>query len=1143
MSLAMAARSQTPAGTSIRNTAVLEYNGGRGVVHTLTSDEVTIIVGEGALRLVKSAEKTEVGLWDTLVYTFEIQNIDHVPLTNISVRDTLPRMLRVIHTEPSALVAGNTVEWQIPLLATGETRIHKLSCQVKKTAHQETFKNSAVYSADGGIRGRSNRVSTTWLPWPEAVLEKSADLEAVYIGDTLTYFLSVANTGPMPLSQIQVADSLPDGFQFLDASSDIDRSEQKLIWNIETLAPGTGRSLSFRGIVTADVCGDTLHNTASLSTFEGAQSRSGTVTVCHGHGAGLEILKLAPDSVFWAGDTLTYDLILTSSGVRTGRDVTVLDTLPPNLAFVSATHQGHHHNQIVSWHLGDLPAGYHDTLRVAACVRIPIEDNTTINNEVWARTAFGARDSSSWEIRVHSKPDASLKKTVNLESCSTGDTLTYTLQVRHTGTTPEINQLTVTDTLPAGLSCLNASQKVDTTGGILSWHINRLGYQKTETLEFKALVNTQMSGQTLRNTAVLTADGMEEKTSSAESEFHGNGVGIEIIKEAADSLYNAGDTLTYDLILSNGGLRAGHSIVVKDTLPDALEYLASTHKGMHKNQIVTWRLGDLESGYHDTLRVTVSIRTPVEDQTVVNNEVWAYASQGAQDSSNWRIVVTSLPELVLKIDGPSIASPGDTITYRLIYSNIGTATAFEPVVRDTLPDVLAYVDASGEHIYISDAKAVHWHLPPLSPGDQDTLYLYARVHDDASNEDEIVNSAWLSYKQASRVAIATCVTETVPPGKMLFAYITVDKKMAAEYDTLTYCITYGSLNRDIQDTVHVFNDLPYEVEWIDNCCINKLSAKHFAYDPVLHSIHYTHIGLRANQPDSICFKTRVRHPILPGVQLIENQALVYTHIDTARTVDDPRTDSVTRLIKPFIEIKKTVNRKVSQVGDILSYTVTIRNKSSITSLNTLTIHDLIPEGFRYQKGTSILDSIQIENPQQSPQGKRILMRWDLNTPLKPEQSMRLKYRLIVGLSTRQGEHENLVSASGVTPDGFEIGSDEASAAVLVRQGAFDERGFIFGKVYEDLNLNGLHDRQEPQLENIELIMEDGTRVKTDEFGKYSIPNVEHGQHVLRLNEHTLPKNKRVLTNAFEHLEDPKSQLIMVPPGHMVKANFAVETTE
>ena len=1137
----MPLQGQTPAGTSITNTADLFYDSGGDVEQVIPSNPVTTIVGEGSLRVVKTANQTQVSLWDTLVYTFEIQNIDNVPLTHISVRDTLPRMLYVIHAEPSALVAGNAVEWQIPSLESGETRTYKLYCQVFKTAYQKTFENSAVYSADGGIRGRSNRVITTWLPWPEVNLNKSADLDQVYTGDTLTYSIRVANTGPMPLTQIQVTDSLPDGFEFLDAEPGLTPADGLLVWNLPALVTGAERILSFRGIVTTDVHGETLYNTASLSTAEGAAASATASTAFMGQGVGIQIEKETSRSVFWAGDTLTYDLILSNAGVRSGHQIVVRDTLPDDLQYIGSTHGGSHNNQIVVWQLDKLKSGAQDTLRVTTWIRVPVDDYTLIRNNAWAYSSEGSRDSSGWAIRVRSASWIDLEKTADQSDVFAGDTLTYRLEVRNRGTT-RLSEITVQDSLPSGTDFISANLPVDTTGGILTWTIEQLNYQETASLIFRTLVGS-IDGHDLTNTAFLVCEDTLKASSKHTVSYHGDGVGIEIVKEAADSLYNAGDTLTYDLILSNGGLRSGHSIVVRDTLPDALAYLGSTHEGAHHDQIVTWHLGDLEPGYHDTLRVTAGIRIPIEDQTVVNNEVWAYASQGAQDSSSWRIVVTSLPDLILEITGPEMASPGDTIRYMLVYSNIGTATAFDPVLKDTLPVFLDYVDASEDHMHLPDVDAVHWNLPPLKPGDRDTLYLYARIHDDVTPEDEIINSAWLSYKKATRVAIATCVTETGPPGKKLYAYKTVNRKVASEGDTLEYHIVFGTYNHSVEDTIHIDDMLPDEVEWLQITHLPKLATGSYAYDPVLHSVRFSHIGLQANEKDSIRFITVVRHDLDPGVNEIENQALVYIQGDSAFTEEDVRTRSKTKLVKPFLTLKKTVNRKVAETGDVLTYTLTLQNRSSFTPLVELRINDLLPAGFRYQTGTSLVDSLRISDPHISPAGKRMRLQWILKDTLQPGQTVHLRYRTIVSLETRQGEKENLAIASGLSPDNIWITSEEARAAVLVRQTAFDERGFIFGKVFEDRNRNGLHDHREPQLKNVELIMEDGTRVKTDEFGKYSIPDVEYGQHVLRVNENTLPADKRIVPDHFMHLEDPKSRLILVPPGAMVKANFVVEMIE
>jgi uncharacterized repeat protein (TIGR01451 family) len=1133
-------RGQTPAGIPIPNIAHGFFDGGEGVVRKIPSNEVITIVGEGSLHVVKSADRPEVSLWDTLVYTLTIQNIKANPLTGISVRDTLPRMLRVIHAEPSALAADNTVEWQIPLLEAGETRTLQLTCRVIQAAYQETFENSAVYSADSGIRGRSNRVITAWLPWPEAMLEKTADRPLIYAGDTLTYSLHILNTGPMALSQIQVSDLLPDGFDFLNASADIRTENGRLIWSIANLEIGGERMLSFRGIVTADVQGDTLHNTASLYSKEGAHASDQVSVLYRGQGVGLRILKEAADSLYWAGDTVTYDLILTNSGTRTGHHIVVRDTLPSELRYIESTHYGSNTGQIVVWHLNQVKAGYHDTLRVSASVRVPVQDLTRVNNKAWVTSSEGAQDSSHWEIQIRSVSKAQLKKSADLNQVYDGDTLTYTLEVRNQGTT-RLSQITVRDTLPEGLQVLSSDPPAEYSGGVLSWTVGTLNYQTKQLLKVETLVH-EVHDQILRNTAVLTVDTISV-SSTHSVPCRGHGVGIEIIKEAPDSVYWAGDTLTYDLILSNGGLRAGHSVVVRDTLPDKLEYLQSTHGGSLDNHTVTWHLGSLEPGYHDTLRTTVRIRVPIEDHTRINNEVWAYTSQGAQDSSSWEITVRSEPDLLLEILGPEIAFPGDTIQYTLIFSNVGTATAFEPVLKDTLPGFLDYIRATGEHIHLPETDAVHWTLPPLRPGDRDTLFLYARIRDDVTAEDEIINSAWLSYRLASHVAIATCITDTRSPGENVYAYKKVNKTMASEGDTLTYWITFGSFNHEVRDTLTIVDNLPAEIEWISSNQYSKPVERRVSYNPVMHQIRFVHTGLLTSARDSLKLTMAVRSPLASGIQEIENQALVIVRNDTVRTADDSRTRSITRLVKPFLSVKKAVNRKVAEIGDVMTYTITCENKSLLTPLTSLVITDLLPHGFRYQQGTAILDSAHIPDPEYGINGHRILMRWVLNDTLQPGGIIRLKYRTIIGLDARLGESENLANAAGLTPFEFWVNSEETGATVLVQQGVLDERGFIFGKVFEDRNRNGLFDRGEPVLKSVELILEDGTRVRSDEYGKYSIPNVEYGQHVLRLNENTLPGNLKPISKDFGILGDPRSRLIIVPPGGMAKANFTAESIE
>lgn len=77
------------------------------------------------------------------------------------------------------------------------------------------------------------------------------------------------------------------------------------------------------------------------------------------------------------------------------------------------------------------------------------------------------------------------------------------------------------------------------------------------------------------------------------------------------------------------------------------------------------------------------------------------------------------------------------------------------------------------------------------------------------------------------------------------------------------------------------------------------------------------------------------------------------------------------------------------------------------------------------------------------------------------------------------------------------------------------------------------------LPGVVLYLEDGTRVVTDQHGKYSIPGVRPGNHVLRLDESTLPAGYVVKKLGNRSFGAPTSQFIDLAPGLLFKADFTV----
>lgn len=94
-----------------------------------------------------------------------------------------------------------------------------------------------------------------------------------------------------------------------------------------------------------------------------------------------------------------------------------------------------------------------------------------------------------------------------------------------------------------------------------------------------------------------------------------------------------------------------------------------------------------------------------------------------------------------------------------------------------------------------------------------------------------------------------------------------------------------------------------------------------------------------------------------------------------------------------------------------------------------------------------------------------------------------------------------------------------------------EQGTILGKVFNDLNQNGVQDKGEEGVPWVRLYTEEGIGIVTDEHGLYHVPGVTPGRHVVKIDGHSLPDGTKFITE--------ESYLVKTTPGLMNKANFAV----
>ena len=228
-------------------------------------------------------------------------------------------------------------------------------------------------------------------------------------------------------------------------------------------------------------------------------------------------------------------------------------------------------------------------------------------------------------------------------------------------------------------------------------------------------------------------------------------------------------------------------------------------------------------------------------------------------------------------------------------------------------------------------------------------------------------------------------------------------------------------------------------------------------------------------------------------------------------------------------VSKTSTRRTAGVGDLVPYTITVRNPEAVQRAG-VDVVDILPPGFKYVTGSAAIDGTPVE-----PVLNDRELRW--NRQVIPANST-VSYNLIavVGAGVTIGDRINngLARNGG---DGSEI-SNRGQAVVSIVPSAVFDCSEVIGKVFDDTNGNGYQDQGEPGIPGARLATVNGELITTDEFGRYhiacaSVPDAQIGSnYVLKLDLRT------VAQGYWPTSDNPQS--IRLTRGKISELNFGVQ---
>ncbi|XAK54032.1 isopeptide-forming domain-containing fimbrial protein [Bacillus atrophaeus] len=642
-------------------------------------------------------------------------------------------------------------------------------------------------------------------------------------GDELTYAVQIKNQGGDVAAGASFADAIPEGTEYvpgtlklingsttknLTDASDNDEGNfdgDKVNINLGNL-PNTnnlpnGMTVQFKvkaktGYVGKEISNKAQINYDSLLTNTKKQTESNEVTTPVVFKD--PVLESKKTSAIKAkadgnqdtdhpevGDTLLYTIQTRNTAEDSQvKNLSISDVVPEGLEYVPDTLQvdgvsvsdaqdddkGQYTDSKVSGKIGDVTDTEWHNVTFEAKVKPGQAGKDIINTASISGDNINTPDKPNNEVKVYPRnPDLESKKTSAIKEKvegnkypdhpEVGDTLLYTIQTRNTEEDSQVENLTISDVIPAGLEYVSGTLKVDgtavsddqdddkgdVTDGKVSGQIGDVKDTEWHTVTFEAKVKAGQAGETIKNTASVTGSNIDtpdkpnndvtiyprkpeiesKKTASLQAKADGN---------KDEKHPEVGDTLLYtietrntveDSLLKN--------LVISDKLPEGLEYVSGSlkvdnkavsdaqddDKGDMTEGKVSGQFGDVTDVEWHTVTFEAKVKAGQAGETIKNTASITGSNVDTPDKPNNEVEVyprnpvlesKKTSSIQAKADGnkdkkkPQV---GDTLLYTIQTKNtVEDSLVKNLVISDELPEGLEYVSGTlkVDNQAVSDAQ-------------------------------------------------------------------------------------------------------------------------------------------------------------------------------------------------------------------------------------------------------------------------------------------------------------------------------------------------------------------------------------------------------------------------------------------------------
>jgi uncharacterized repeat protein (TIGR01451 family) len=302
--------------------------GSQATVTFSTTSSLHTRITRPKLTLAKIGPQT-VQVGQPAVFQLVLTNTGTGPATGVELHDHLPEGLR----HPN----GPEVETDIGTLAPGENKTITLETTAVKAGR---FINQAVVSGDEGLQALAQTAIV--VTEPALALQKTGP-KRLFLGRVAEFHLDVANPGSAPANNVQVIDTLPPEFEFVEASDGgkFDPATRGVIWNIAALPAGQKQTISVKGLAKAP--GEPVNQ--AIARADGGLEAKASIAV-HLEGVPALLLEVVDlEDPIEVGAETTYEIRVVNQGTSATTGLQIIATVPDGMTTRDATGPTSHRRQ------------------------------------------------------------------------------------------------------------------------------------------------------------------------------------------------------------------------------------------------------------------------------------------------------------------------------------------------------------------------------------------------------------------------------------------------------------------------------------------------------------------------------------------------------------------------------------------------------------------------------------------------------------------------------------------------------------------------------------------------------------------------------------------------------------------------------